>query len=161
WVSFAGGNLTDWQLWTATTTRKTPRRLAFVERDTTDAPAIVVGDGTPYAVPYAVQSEITLLGDNGAPVFRTHASSEVRQITGGGGRYGWRAAALLAGGDASVLDAGGSVVATYPFPAGAVRWLGLAPAGVVVQVPGAKVEIHRGNTTRTVQLKPNAIVLDY
>src|SRR5262249_47460504 len=36
WVSFAGGNRTDWQLWTATTTRKTPRRLAFVERDTMD-----------------------------------------------------------------------------------------------------------------------------
>src|SRR5262249_28787469 len=26
WVSYAGGNLTDWQLWTATTTSKTPKR---------------------------------------------------------------------------------------------------------------------------------------
>ena len=33
--------------------------------------------------------------------------------------------------------------------------------GLVVQVRGAKVEIHRGAATRTVQLKPNAIVLDY
>ena len=161
WVSFAGGNLTDWQLWTATTTRKTPRRLAFVERDTMDAPAIVVGDGISNAIPYAVQSEITLLGDNGAAVFRTHASSEVRQITAGEGPYGWRVAALLARGEVSVFDGRGSVATTYPFPPGAVRWLRLAPAGLVVQVPGAKVEIHRGTATRTVQLKQNAIVLDY
>jgi len=161
WVSFAGGNLTDWQLWTATTTRKTPRRLAFVERDTTDAPAMVVGDGTSNAIPYAVQTEITLLGDNGAPVFRTHAQSEVRRITSGDGPYGWRVAALLATGEVSVLDGGGSVVATYPFAPGAVRWIALAPGGVLVQLPGAKVEIHRGAATRVVQLKPNAIVVDY
>ncbi len=161
WVSFAGGNLTDWQLWTATTTRKTPRRLAFVERDTLAAPAIVVGNGMSNAIPYAVQAEITLLGDNGAPVFRTHASSEVRQITAGDGPYGTRVGALLASGDVSLLDAGGSVAATYSFPPGAVRWLRLVPAGLVVQLPGARVEIHRGKATRTVQLKPNAIVLDY
>jgi hypothetical protein len=161
WVSFAGGNLTDWQLWTATTTSKTPRRLAFVERDTTDAPAMVVGDGTPESVPYAVRTEITLLGENGAVVFRTHSSSEVRRITSGIGPYGWRVAALLATGEVSVLDGGGSFVRTYTFPAGAVRWIGLAPAGLVVQVQGARVEIHRGASTRTVQLKPNAIVLDY
>jgi len=161
WVSFAGGNLTDWQLWTATTTRETPRRLAFVERDTMDAPAIVVGDGTTAAIPYAVQTEITLLADNGAPVFRTHAQSEVRLITAGEGPYGWRVATLLATGEVSVLDGGGSVVATYRFPPGAVRWIRLAPAGVVVQVPGSKVEIHRGSATRVVQLKQNAIVLDY
>jgi hypothetical protein len=161
WVSFAGGNLTDWQLWTATRTAKTPRRLAFVERDTMAPPAIVVGDGTPQGIPYAIQSEITLLGDNGAPIFRTHSSSEVRRITSGAGPYGWRVAALLDTGEISVLDGGGSVAKTYAFAPGAVRWIGLAPAGLVVQVPGAKVEIHRGATTRTVQLKPNAIVLDY
>ncbi len=161
WVSFAGGNLTDWQLWTATTTRQTPRRLAFVERDTMDAPAIVVGDGLSNAIPYAVQTEITLLGDNGAPVFRTHSASEVRQITAGDGPYGWRVAALLATGEVSVLDGGGSVVKTYPFPPGAARWIRLAPGGLVVQVPGAKVEIHRGTATHVVQLKPNAIALDY
>jgi hypothetical protein len=161
WVSFAGGNLTDWQLWTATTTRKTPRRLAFVERDTMDAPAIVVGDGTSNAIPYAVETEITLIGEKGAPVFRTHASSEVRQITSGEGPYGWRVAALLATGEVTVLDGGGSVVATYPFQLGAVRWIRLAPGGLLVQVPGAKVEIHRGAAVRTIQLKPNAIALDY
>lgn len=161
WVSFAGGNLTDWQLWTATPTKKAPRRLAFVERDTMEPPPIVVGDGTPQAIPYAVRTEITLLGDNGAPIFRTHAASEVRRITSGAGPYGWRVAALLDTGEVAVLDGGGSVVKTYPFAPGAVRWIGLAPSGLVVQIAGAKVEIQRGAVTRTVQLKPNAIVVDY
>jgi hypothetical protein len=161
WVSFAGGNLTDWQLWTATPTSRTPRRLAFVERDTTEAPAVVVGDGTPQAIPYAVRTEITLLGDNGAPIFRSHSPSEVRRITSGAGPFGWRVAALLETGEVSVLDGGGSVVKTYTFAPGAVRWIGLAPSGLLVQVAGAKVEIHRGAATRTVQLKQNAIVLDY
>ena len=161
WVSFAGGNLTDWQLWTATTTRKTPRRLAFVERDTMDAPAMVVGDGSFDAIPYAVETEITLLGDSGRVIFRTHAPSEVRRITSGAGPDGWRVAAVLDSGEVTVLDGGGSVVKTYAYPTGAVRWIGLAPAGVVVQLPGATVEILRGAATRNVQLRANAIVLDY
>src|SRR5256886_4108952 len=161
WVSFAGGNLTDWQLWTATTTRKTPRRLAFVGRATMAAPAMAVGEGLSNAIPYAVETQITLLGDSGAPVFRTHASSEVRQITAGTGPYGWRVAAVLATGKVTVLDGAGPVVETYPFPPGALRWIRLAPAGVLVQLPGAKVEILRGAATRTVQLRSNAIVLDY
>ena len=60
-----------------------------------------------------------------------------------------------------MLNHAGAVARTYAFAPGAVRWIGLAPAGLVVQLPGAKVEIHRGAATRTVQLKPNAIVLDY
>ena len=60
-----------------------------------------------------------------------------------------------------MLSHAGAVAKTYAFAPGAVRWIGLAPAGLVVQVAGAKVEIHRGSATRTVQLKPNAIVLDY
>jgi hypothetical protein len=161
WVSFAGGNLTDWQLWTATPTKKTPRRLAFVERDTMDAPAVVVGPGTRRAVPYAVGQNVTWLGENGAPVFTWTAPSEVRAITSGAGPYGWSVATLLATGDVTVLSSSGAVVKTYDFVPGAVRWVGLAPSGLVVQVPGAKVEIHRGAATRTMQLKPNAIVLDY
>jgi hypothetical protein len=161
WISFAGGNLTDWQLWTATPTSKTPRRLAFVERDTTAPPAIRVGQGTPDAVPYAVGNEVTLLGDNGARVFRWTAPAEVRAVTSGNGPYGWRVATLLANGDVTVLDSSGAVVRTYSFGTTPVRWIGLAPAGLLVELPEEQVEIHRGSSTRTVQLMPNAIVLDY
>ena len=161
WVSFAGGNLTDWQLWTATPTGKTPRRLAFVERDTMAPPAIVVGPGTQEAIPYAVGTKVTWLGEDGAAVFTWTAPAEVRAVTSGDGPLGWRVAALQSTGEVTVLDGSGAVDATYPFPPGQVRWIGLAPAGLVVQLPGAKVEILSGAPTRTVQLRPNAIVADY
>jgi hypothetical protein len=161
WVSFAGGNLTDWELWTATTSKKTPMRLRFVERDTSDPPPIVVGPGTERAIPYAVQTEITWLGDNGAAIFRTHAASEVRAITSGAGPLGWRVAALLASGDVIVLGDSGAIDATFAFAPGEVKWIGLTPRGLLLQLPGAKVEIRRGAPIRTVQLRPNAIVLDY
>jgi hypothetical protein len=161
WVSFAGGNLTDWQLWTATPTNKTPKRLAFVERDTMAAPAIVVGPGTQQAVPYAVGPDVTWLGENGAAVFKWTAPAEVRAITSGNGLLGWRVAALLATGDVTVLNGAGTVDATYSFAPGEAKWIGLAPTGLVVQLAGAKVEIRSGAPTRTIQLKPNAIVVDY
>jgi hypothetical protein len=161
WISFAGGNLTDWQLWTATPTKKAPKRLRFVERDTSAPPPIVVGPGTERGIPYAVETEITWLADSGAPIFRTHAPSEVRSITSGEGPLGWRVAALLASGDVIVLDDAGALDATFSFAPGQVKWIGLAPTGLLVQLPGAKVQIRSGAATRTVQLRPNAIVLDY
>ncbi len=161
WISYAGGNNTDWQLWTATTTKKTPRRLRFVERDTSEAPPMVVGQGTDAGVPYAVETEITWLGRDGAPIFRTHAPSEVRAITSGDGPGGWTVAALLETGEVDVLDGGGSVAKTFPFEPGQVKWIGLAPAGLVVQLPGARLEILSGSATRTVRLPANAIVVDY
>ena len=164
WVSFAGGNLTDWQLWTATTKRKTPRRLRFVEQDTSDPPPIVVGPGTERAIPYAVGDEVTWLGDDGVAIFRTHTPSDVRALTSTastGCPQSWCVAALLASGDVIALDATGATQATFPFGPGEVRWVGLAPHGVVVQLPGARVEILNGTSTNTVQLRPNAIVVDY
>jgi hypothetical protein len=161
WVSFAGGNLTDWELWTATPTKKTPKRLRFVERDTSEPPPIVVGPGTERGIPYAVESEVTWLADSGAPIFRTQTPSEVRSITSGAGPLGWRVAALLATGDVIVLNDSGAIDATFSFSPGQVKWIGLAPPGLLVQLPGAKVEIRTGAPMRTVQLKPNAIALDY
>jgi hypothetical protein len=38
WLTYTGGNFREWFLWTATTTRRTPRQLRFVARDV-DAPS--------------------------------------------------------------------------------------------------------------------------
>lgn len=70
WISYAGGNLTDWQLWTATPTRPTSRQLRFVERETGDPAPMVVGEGTQQAVPYALENTVTWLAGDGAPCSR-------------------------------------------------------------------------------------------
>ncbi len=160
WVSYAGGNLTDWQLWTATRTKRTPRRIAFVERDTSDPAPIVVGQGTPAGVPYAIDNQITLLRDDGSAAFRWTAPAPVRALTSGAGPYGWTVAALLASSEVVVLDAGGREVQRLAFPPGTVRWIGLAAAGLLVQTAGAKVEVHRGAAAQTLQLPANALVVD-
>jgi hypothetical protein len=160
WIEVAGGNLTDWMLWTATPTKRQPRQLAFVERET-DLPApVVIGQGTPEAVPYAVGDVVTWLADNGRPVFRTNVAGEVRMVTSGNGPLGWRVAALLDDGDVVLLNQAGALDATVPFETGDVKWIGLAPRGLLVQV-GRRLEIHSGGPTKTVQLPANALVVDF
>ena len=98
WISYTGGNKREWQLWTATATRRQPRQLRAVERDV-EAPApIVLGPGTVEGVPYAVDSEVVLLGENGRAIFRPTVASPVRAIAAGVGPGGIRVAALLVNG---------------------------------------------------------------
>jgi hypothetical protein len=80
WITYGGGNIREWTLWTATATRRTPRRLRFVARDVDAAPPIVLGPGTSYAVPYAVDREIVYLANDGAALFRTTVTAPVRAL---------------------------------------------------------------------------------
>src|SRR5690242_12103055 len=45
WLTYVGGNIREWSLWTATTTARTPRRIRFIARDVDAAPPIVLGQG--------------------------------------------------------------------------------------------------------------------
>jgi hypothetical protein len=81
WITYGGGNIREWSLWTATTTRRAPRRLRFVARDVDAEPPIVVGPGATDAVPYAVDREIVYLTDRGEALFRTTVSAPVRALT--------------------------------------------------------------------------------
>jgi hypothetical protein len=51
WLEYTGGNIREWSLKTATTSRKSPRLLRFVARDVDARPPFVLGpgalDGTP------------------------------------------------------------------------------------------------------------------
>jgi hypothetical protein len=80
WITYTGGNFREWSLWTATTTRRVPRRLRFVTRDVDTQPPIVLGPGANEAVPYAVDREIVYLADNGKALFRTTVNSPVRAL---------------------------------------------------------------------------------
>jgi hypothetical protein len=160
WVQFVGGNLRDWQLFTATATKTKPRQLAFAERDV-DAPApIVVGKGTPQSVPYAVDTKVTLLGDSGAAVFKWTAPSPVRAIASGRGPNGAAVAVLLAAGVVDLLSSSGTVVGSYPYQPGEATALTLAPVGLVVQVSGS-VQVRKGTKLTTIPLPAGAKMFDY
>lgn len=155
WIQYTGGNLRDWQLFSATRTSPRPRQLAFVEQDVELPSPIVVGQGTLDAVPYAVMQNVTYLGDNGTPLFKWTAPAAVRLLAAGYGPGGAQVAAFLDGGELDLLSGTGQVVATYTYPSDAVTAVFLGPAGVVVQ-NGSTVEIRNGAQVKTATLPDGA-----
>ena len=160
WVQYAGGNLRDWQLFTATQTKPQPHQLAFVEQDVDLPSPIVVGEGTPQAVPYAVGPKVTYLGDNRAAVFKWTALSPVTALAAGYGPGGAVVAAVLKSGELDLLNGSGTVVHTYAYQPGELGAVFLGPAGAVVQ-DGASVLLLKGAQTSTVALPAHATMIGY
>jgi hypothetical protein len=153
WVHYAGGNLRDWTLWTATTLNPTPRKLR--ERTTeadADAP-IVVGPGDSSRagdiLPYAVEREVIALRANGSRRFAWTAPARVTALAALGGEL----AVATEGGRVTVLDGAGRELRRVSFPAdvAAIRLTGsavLAQYGRTLQrggdtwalPPGARLE---------------------
>jgi hypothetical protein len=65
WLAYAGGNLRDWILYTATPTRRTERQLEFKEVDVDAPPPIVLGTGSDGVLPYAVGSTVKVIAFDG------------------------------------------------------------------------------------------------
>lgn len=156
WLTHIGGNITDYQLWTATPTRPTSRRLAFASSDTDGPAAIVLGNGSDDGVPYAVGGTVTLVSDGGARVFRADLGSPVQLLAAGTGPGQARIAAALADGRVVTLSRTGQVIATDRREPGSVAALSLALPGPVVQV-GRTVSIGAD----TVTLPAGGQMLDY
>jgi hypothetical protein len=143
WVRFNGGNERDWELMTATTTRRIPRRLRFVPQDVELPSPFAIGDSTGgLGIPYAAGRQVVLLGTNGAPVFRHDDAARIVAVAAGRGPAGAVVAALRETGDVVLLRRDGSIAWTAAYAAGAVEAIALAPAGLVVQLAGA-IEIRR------------------
>ena len=160
WLTRIGGNITDWQLWSATPTRRVARRLAFASADTDGPPAIVVGQGTADGVPYAVGHTLTFVSPAGSRLFRTTVDAPVRLITSGAGAGTARVVAALDDGRVVVLSRVGVVLRTDDYGPAQVRAIALALAGAIVQV-GATVHIGASAAGTTVTLPPGALMLDY
>ena len=132
WLHYAGGNLRDWSLWTATTTKPSPIRLRFVTRDVdADAP-IVIGDGDSGRLgdilPYAVDRTVIALRANGARRFAWTAPARVVALSALGGEL----AVATEGGDVTVLDAAGRVLDNESY-ASEIQAVKIAGNGLLVQ----------------------------
>jgi hypothetical protein len=134
WITYGGGNIREWTLWTATTTRRSTRQLRFVARDVDSAPPIVIGPGFHDRVPYAVNREVVLLGDDGRAIFKTTVPSPVRLIATGPGPPGCIVAVFVASGALLCLDRAGTVTPSTAYPTKSVKALGVLPPGAAIQV---------------------------
>jgi hypothetical protein len=140
WVIGVGGKIVDWQLWTATTTKRTPHELQDVMRDVRvdDRQAIIVGSAAAGLLPYAVDATVTTLRSNGSIAFSWTASSPVVALAATDGRV----AVAEGGGRVTVLDSQGKVVSVDLY-AGDVSAVAFVARGLLVQ-RGAVLEMRRG-----------------
>ncbi len=159
WLFHAGGNLTDWVVYTATTTRPVERRLELEEVDVDAPPPVVLGDGSEQVLPYAGGRRRTVktLSATGKRLYTWAAPAQVNALTS----YGGEVAVFMTGGKAVVLSPRGAIVESYTFPPGAVAFR-LGGIGLVVQLPHGLVQIRRsGQLVKTLTLPAGAQMLDF
>jgi hypothetical protein len=161
WIRYTGGNFRDWQLMTATATQKTPKQLRFVEQDVDLPSPFAIGDSTGgLGIPYAAGKDVVLLGANGVARFTYTDSSRIVRVTAGRGPGGAVVAALRETGKVVLLKANGAVAKVYPYAAGAVKAMALAPDGFVAQLPGT-VQIRTPAGLKVVNLPAGASMTDF
>lgn len=161
WVTHIGGNITDYQLWTATPTRPTARRVAFASAETGGPSPIVLGPGTQEGVAYAVGPTVTYVSATGTRLFRTTLGSPVRLLAAGTSFGTGRVVAGLADGRVVLLSRQGGVLDTETFDPGAVRSVALAYTGPVVQVAREVHLTQPDGRAGVVTLPAGALMLDY
>ena len=146
WLHYAGGNIRDWSLWTATTTKPSPIRLRLVSRDV-DAPApIVIGQGDSSRLgdllPYAVDRTVVALRADGSRRFAWTAPGRVIALSALDGEL----AVATAGATVTILDAGGRVLRSESYEA-ELRDVRLTGSGVLVH-RGNRLELRDGSGAR-------------
>ena len=136
WLHYVGGNIREWSLYTATTTRLVPRQLQFIPRDVEETAPIVIGkgDASRYGdlLPYAVGSQVVALTASGRRALSWRAPARVTALGANGGAL----AVASADGTVTAVDASGHVE---------LEWAG-TPAASATFVTGTGVVAQRGRT---------------
>lgn len=127
WLSYAGGNIREWALSTATTARPRPRLLRFVAQDVDLPPPIVVGRASPSLLPYAVGRTVVALRADGSRAFAWKSAAPVVALSASGSTL----VAADATGRVTTLAAGHET-SSQEFPQPATAAFRTA-AGLVVQ----------------------------
>jgi hypothetical protein len=156
WLAYAGGNLRDWLLWTATPTARTPRRLRFASADV-DAPApIVLGNGGEGGIPYAVGRDVVVIGPRGSRVLSWRAPARVVALAEGAGSVG----VLVATGHLLVVALSGSHVTDLDYAPNEIVAFRIAAVGAVVQTK-AGVEVRNAQRTTPIPARAGARLVGF
>ena len=142
WLQYTGGNIREWRVFTATTTRPQPRELEFIPVDVERPAPIVVGEADSSRagsyLPYAVGNAVVVLAADGRRVRTYRGSARVTAVSAFGGGIG----IATADGRVVVLDPVGDRQPER-------SWSG-TPAATAVFLTGNSVAVQRG---RTIELR--------
>lgn len=149
WLSYAGGNIREWSLLTATRAAPRPRLLRFVAQDV-DLPApIVVGPAGSSLLPYAVGRDVVVLRPSGARAFTWTAPARVVALSASG------SVVVVAQADGRVsLVSGGRETSSQQF--GGPPLAAFAANGALVVQVGPALELRAPATARTWALPAGA-----
>lgn len=150
WLTYTGGNIREWSLWTKGFRGKT-RRIAFLTADADGPPPIVLGSAWEGSLPYATGSKIVVLEFDGSRLFTLTATARVVALSAHSRGY----AAVLANGNVLAISPDGKPLREYRFAAGLVQEAVLAGPGLVVKTVDG-LEIHGGGSIEKVRLPRGA-----
>jgi hypothetical protein len=138
WVTGTGSPVAMLRLWTATTTKTTPKALGTATRDVqaNEPLPIVVGTAGGGLLPYATGMTVTVLRSNGTS-FQWTAPARVIALAARGGRV----AVASEGSRVTVLDGRGNVASVDLF-ASEVSAVSMTGKGLLVQ-RGSTLELRR------------------
>ena len=138
WVTGTGNPVAQLRLWTATTTRTTPKALGTATRNVqaNEPLPIVVGTAGGGLLPYAIGTTVTVLHSNGTS-FVWAAPARVVALAARNGRV----AVATEGSRVTVLDGRGSVVSVDLFSSDVTN-VAMTAKGLLVQ-RGSTLELRR------------------
>lgn len=155
WLTYTGGNIREWSLWTKSRTAKA-RRIAFLTADVDGPPPVILGRAWEGSLPYATGSRIVVLAPNGSRRFTLSAPDRVVSLSA----YSRGYAAVLANGNALAISLAGQVLRERSFEPGFVQDAVLAAPGLVLKTKDG-LEIHNGDSSRQIPLPRGSRFLGY
>jgi hypothetical protein len=155
WLTYAGGNIREWSLWTKAGTARA-RRIAFLPADVDGPPPVLLGSVWEGTLPYATGRTIVVLLPNGSRRFTFTADDRVVFLSAHSRGY----AAVLANGSVLSISITGKLIRERTFAPGAVQSAVLAGPGLILET-AAGLEIHGSGPVRTVPLPAGARFLGY
>ena len=155
WLTYTGGNIRDWSLWTKGGLAKA-KRLAFLSADVDGPPPVILGSVWEGSLPYATGRTIVVLAPNGSRRFSFTAADRVVYLSAHSRGY----AAVLENGSVLTFSTAGRLIRERSFAPGAVQAAVLAAPGLIVKT-AAGLEIHGAAPTRTIPLPRSARFLGY
>ncbi|HWH05662.1 MAG TPA: hypothetical protein VNT23_04410 [Gaiellaceae bacterium] len=149
WVSYTGGNIREWSLWTKSRTSRA-RRIDFQARDVDGRGPFVLGAVWRDSLPYATDATIVVLRRDGGRRFTLRAPSRVTALAEHVRGY----AAVLENGTVLTVSSDGRPLREHAF-AEAVHAAVLAGPGLVAKTASG-LEIRNGDAVRKLPLPAGA-----